>query len=88
MGHLTGLVATEILGLGQLCPELCPHAQHRQGHANDRQEEGQLDLPLQAVTHLVGPSLAPSPFHCTQTPGLASPRYANVTLLILLYKKI
>lgn len=46
MGHLAGLVAAEILWLGQLHPKLCPHAQHCEGHTNDRYEECQLDLPL------------------------------------------
>lgn len=88
MGHLTGLVPTEILGLGQLRPKLRPHAQHRQGHPDDSQKEGKLDLPLQAVAHLVGPPVAPSPFHSTKTPSLARPWDANLTLLILLHEEI
>lgn len=88
MGHLAGLVAAEILWLSQLHPKLCPHAQHRQGHANDRHKEGQLDLSLLTVTHLGGPSQSPSTFHSSQTASLSGPRHPDATLLILLYKEV
>ena len=88
MGHLAGLVAAETLWLGQLHPKLCPHAQHRQGHADDGHKEGQFDLPLLAVTHLVRPPLAPSTFHSPQTSSLSSSCHPNATVLILLYKEV
>lgn len=88
MGHLAGLVAAEILWLGQLYPKLCPHAQHRQGHSNDGHKEGQLDLSLLAVTDLLGPPLSPSAFHPTQTPTLSSPCHPDTIVLIRLYEVV
>lgn len=86
MGQLAGLVAAEILWLGQLHPKLCPHAEHREGYTDDRDKESQLDLSLLAVAQLVDPPLSSTTFHSSQTSTLSC--HPCATLLILLYKEV